>query len=381
MKKKNILYGIILVAAIIFACGCEDNNTDRIVMDTVEDGMHLTVSQEEIVLSQDRMDEVALKFTWGEAQPRANNGVITYYFKLGLPDFTTAIDKIEMEDGVFEYSYNQYDLNILLYSKFGVPYGSTVQLEAEIIADSDGDYFVMPEISTIKFMVTTFEVAPVNLYLVGSANPAGSATEKGIKLTEIVEGRDIGNKYKWEGELQAGSFTFVNSLTEDNGSWSMGNSEAQLVENVSASSSDIGFTVEKAGWYSIILNKNEKSITHGYKGLKKLWGVGLGIGIAWSMPSGAAFDWDPANPHIFTLNCTTQANNDFKLPYNDQGAGWSCPFLRPYADGTNIWVDNRVLVAPAGYNPDSKWLITEEQAGNCILTIDTYHETISLVKR
>jgi hypothetical protein len=379
MKKINILFVIFAMGMLLFS-SCDEEYDVKIEIDTVEDSMHLTPSVEEITLSQDLMNETAITFSWDPAQERANNGTITYYFKLGLPGLTTAIDKIELDAGVSEYSISHFDLNAMLYG-LGVNYGSSTEIEAEIIASSEGDYFVKPEISTTKVLVTTFEIAPVNLYLVGSANPKGSEISNGIKLNEVVEGKNIGNTYEWIGELQEGTFKFVNSTTEDKGSWSKGENETGLVKNESVSDSDIEFTVNKAGLYSIILDKNELKIVHGYKGFSHVWGVGLGIGIAWNMPSSTEFSWNPEVPEIFTLECTTQANQDFKLPYNDQSAGWGCPFLRPINANANIWDDNQVQATPGGYNPDLKWLITEEQAGDCILTIDALNMTISLEKK
>ncbi|SHE75309.1 protein of unknown function [Mariniphaga anaerophila] len=379
MKKINIK-AIFFVISLLVMASCGDDDDVNIVIDTVEDGMHLTANVDEISLSQDLMNETALTFRWDTAQQRSNNGQITYYFKMGLPGLTTAIDKIEIEEGVSEYSINHFDLNSMLYG-LGVNFGSTTQLEAEVIAWSEGDYFVKPEISTTNVTVTTFEIAPVNLYLVGSANPKGPETTNGIKLTEIIEGRNIGNNYEWIGTLQEGTFKFVNSITEDKGSWSKGEDETTLVKNETVSSSDVEFTVTKAGLYSIILDKNDLKIIHGYKGFSHVWGVGLGIGIAWSMPSSDEFAWNPNNPNIFTLECTTQANQDFKLPYNDQSAKWSSPFLRPLNASANIWEDNQLQATPSGYSPDLKWAVTEEQAGDCILTIDAYNMTISLEKK
>ncbi|WP_372653492.1 SusE domain-containing protein, partial [Draconibacterium sp.] len=264
MKKINILFVIFAMSMLLFS-SCDEEYDVKIEIDTVEDGMHLTPSVEEITLSQDLMNEPAITFSWDPAQERANNGTITYYFKLGLPGLTTAIDKIELDAGVSEYSISHFDLNATLYG-LGVNYGSSTEIEAEIIASSEGDYFVKPEISTTKVMVTTFEIEPVNLYLVGSANPKGPEISDAIKLTEIIEGKDIGNKYQWEGNLQIGTFKFVNSLTEDKGSWSMGASSTELVQNSTNSSSDMEFTVTKSGLYSIILNKADNEIIFGYKG-------------------------------------------------------------------------------------------------------------------
>ena len=378
MKIKNIIYTLSFVLAISFFYGCrEEDDNVRIKLDTVEDGMHLSASAEEVVLSQELMDDIALTFQWSPAQVRKNNGTLSYYLKIGLPGFATAIDKIQIEDGVYQYSVAHWELNEIT-SKLGIAYGGTAELEAEIIAWSDGDYFVEPEISTTKFIVTSFALSPVNLYLVGTANPNGSELSNGIRLAEVVLGKNFGNQYKWEGNLKAGTFKFVNSLIEDGGSWSMGASSTELVKNETNSSSDIEFTVTKAGLYSIILNKENKEIIYGYKGFNNVWGVGLGIGIAWAMPSSTIFNWDARNPSIFTLECTTQANQDFKLPYNSQSNGWSSPFLRPMAANGNIWADNRVQATTSG--ADLKWLITADQAGKCLLTIDADKMTISLEK-
>ncbi|MFV0377037.1 MAG: SusE domain-containing protein [Mangrovibacterium sp.] len=379
MKKINF-NPIVLAISLLIMSSCSDDNDVRIVIDSVTDGMHLTANVAEITLSQELMDEPALTFSWSPAQERKNKGQITYYFKLGLSGLSPAISKIEIEDGVSEYSISHFDLNSMLHG-LGVSFGSTEEIEAEIIAWSEGDYFVKPELSTTKVTVTTFKITPVNLYLVGSANPAGQNLTDGIKLTEIVEGKNIGNNYEWQGLLQAGTFKFVNSTIDDAGSWSKGTSETAMVKNETASSSDAEFTVEKAGLYSIILDKKNLSIVHGYKGFSHIWGVGLGIGIAWSMPSSTEFAWEPNHPGIFTLECTTQANQDFKLPYNDQSAGWGCPFLRPVNANANISNDNRIQATPAGYGDDLKWLITADQAGECILTIDAFNMSISLVKK
>lgn len=385
MNRKSLLYSIVMsLLAVSLFISCDEKD-ERISIDMVEDNMSLAVNAEDIILSQELMNDVAVTFTWNKAQERINNGEITYYFKLGLPGFTKSIDKIEIDKDVFTYSINHFDLNLMLYGKFGIPYGSTTELEAEIIAVSEGDFFVKPEISKVMFNVTSFEIAPVNLYLVGTANPNGSGSDKGIKLTEIIEGRDIGNKYEWIGQLQAGSFKFVNSTIEDKGSWSMGDNDKTLISNSSESSSDKQFTVQKTGKYSIIINKANNEIIYGYKGVSDIWAVGTGLGVPWDMSGPKKFTWDSKTPHIFTFHCTTRKGEQFKLPFEDISRGWDSPFIRPLKgqDG-NIWEDNKIQLTYPGdhaYSSDWKWLITEEQAGDCIVTINMLDETISLVKK
>lgn len=271
MKK---IYWNLLVLLVAVWTGC-NSEQEFYTVDTVKDGMQLSVSKDTVSLSQENLDEPAVTFTWSPAQERKNNGTITYYFKIGLAsdDMATAIDKIELTkdlyqyvDGVYRYSISNWDLNEIIHN-LGLNYGVTAELKAEIIAYSDGDYYVMPEVSTVGVMVNSFKLAAVNLYLVGTANLYGSELSNGIKLTEIVANKDFGNEYEWEGYLQAGTFKFVNSLTEAKGSWSMGATSTTLVENATSSSSDTEFLVTQNGWYSISLNKSEGTISYEYKEL------------------------------------------------------------------------------------------------------------------
>ncbi|MDR1155726.1 MAG: SusE domain-containing protein [Bacteroidales bacterium] len=162
MKSYKLHTYLLVLGIVLCFPGCKDQDDYTITIDTVADGMHLAVSAEEIVLSEDRLDETAITFTWGEAQPRANHGVITYYFKLGLPGFPQAMEKVEMAPGVFTYSISHWDLNVLAFS-VGIPYGSTAQLEAEVIASSDeGEFFVKPEISITTFTLTTLPIGTLD---------------------------------------------------------------------------------------------------------------------------------------------------------------------------------------------------------------------------
>ncbi|MDR2449929.1 MAG: discoidin domain-containing protein [Prevotellaceae bacterium] len=383
---------LLLLGTLLCFSGCRDQDDFSITIDTVEDGMHLAVNAEEIVLSQDLLDDPAVTFTWGEAQPRANNGVITYYFKLGLPGFTKAIEKIEMAPGVFTYSLSHWNLYTLLHNELEIPLGSGAQLEAEVIASSDeGEFFVKPEISTATFNVVTFEIVPTPLYLVGSANPDGEAN--GIKLTELTgEGKDFGNRYEWVGELQAGTFLFVNSLTGDEGSWSKGASEQDLVENSAGSAAGQGFTVERPGLYSILIDKRAGEIIHGYKGFGGIWAFGSGLTGSWNWNFSEAplFSWDPRSPHLFTLACTipdaSVTDREFKLlcVYHDEDnpADWGdiLYLLHSEVNGVNIWDDNRVRVmwhGEEGSKGDTKW-ITDPAVGPCTVTVDAYNMAIYL---
>jgi hypothetical protein len=368
----------------ILACfpGCE-NKDYAITIDTVADGMHLAVSAEEVALSQDLMDETAVTFTWGEAQPRANNGVITYYFKLGLPGFTTATEKIKIDPGVFTYSLSHGDLNVLAHH-VGIPYGDAAQLEAEIIASSeDGEFFVKPEISTVLFNVTTFILGvpvPPTLYLVGSANPAGAAISNGFALNN----GSVSGEFLWAGQLQAGSFKFVNALAGNISSWSKGLSDSELQANFTAGDADLEFTIATAGLYSIYINMDAAEIIYGVKRWNGIWGMGPGANNPnWDIPTppNAEFTYDYRRPGVFTLEVVADRSELlFNFIYDRQDWGWGSPFLTAPSSWHNVWDSNNSLVLNASGNGNGNpWVFHSAYGtlGPGVLTIDANAETIS----
>ena len=358
--------------------GCE-NQDYAITIDTVADGMHLAVSAEEVALSQDLMDETAVTFTWGEAQPRANNGVLTYYFKLGLPGFTTAIEKIKIDPGVFTYSLSHGDLNVLAHH-VGIPYGDAAQLEAEIIASSeDGEFFVKPEISTVLFNVTTFILGvpvPPTLYLVGSANPAGPAINNGFALTN----GSVSGEFLWAGQLQAGSFKFVNALAGDISSWSKGLSDSELAPNFTASDADVEFTIPAPGLYSIYINMDENEIIYGVKRWRGIWGMGPGANNPnWDLPSSAELTYDYRRPGVFTLEVVAEQEKLFQFIYDRQDLGWGSPFICAPSSWHNVWDSNNSIILRPTEGSGNSWVFHSAYGtlGPGVLTIDANAETIS----
>ena len=92
---KNIIPALLLILI-----GCQDD-MERYVLDKPADTMHLSVSSDNIVLDQDKKEEVALIFTWSKATDRGEGTVLTYFFKMDIANnnFETSIDKIEIPAG------------------------------------------------------------------------------------------------------------------------------------------------------------------------------------------------------------------------------------------------------------------------------------------
>ena len=96
--KKFILF--ILVAIPLFLASCSGDDI-RFSIPGVDDQMHLAASEESVTLEQDKGEETAITFTWGEAQDRGEGTKINYYFKMDLEgnNFENSISKIYIPEG------------------------------------------------------------------------------------------------------------------------------------------------------------------------------------------------------------------------------------------------------------------------------------------
>ena len=178
---KNIIPALLLILI-----GCQDD-MERYVLDKPADTMHLSVSSDNIVLDQDKKEEVALIFTWSKATDRGEGTVLTYFFKMDIANnnFETSIDKIEIPAGTNSISFTHKELNNLL-AKWKVEKGKEVTLAAEIIAEvSESKVYMKPEVSVVEFAITGFETEPRDLFIVGTAIEGMDAT-KALKMEEVI---------------------------------------------------------------------------------------------------------------------------------------------------------------------------------------------------
>ena len=374
MKKviKNILMTLPFVIM-----GCQDE-TERITLDSPQDTMGLKVSSSDVVLNQDLGNEEAISFTWGSAANRGEGTKLTYYFKMDIADnnFETSIAKVEIPEGVQSISYTHKEMNALL-SGWKVTAGETAMLEAEIIAEvSGGSVYMKPEISKVQFSVTGYNIAPRDLFIVGTAVEEMDAA-KALKMKEVISEQ----KYEWGGHLKQGDFKFIKSRTSLTPSYTRGADNNTLVYNETDDGTETLFHIDKDGYYFITVDVEELTIASEYPENKyeKVWAVGNATPAGWNIMS--AVELKRINNIQFVYE-EDLYEGELKFPL-ELREDWNIPYLMPKTHHTEPGGDNTMEYVEkdkAGTH-DYKWKITESQTGIYKIILDTYLMEITFEKK
>lgn len=194
MKKKISLYAFAAMALMGLA-GCKDDyeEYDNSYLLDNDETMTLSVSSENITLDADRLDDVAVTFTWTPARQMPDDYVVTYLTELDMEaNEFSASDREYIEDGVFEKTYTTEELQTLITEKWGQSNKSEAVLSFRVIAKWDGGTkYVMPEVRTVTLNVRPYRPLTFDadyVYLEGSALTGTSR--------QLV-GRTLEDEYKY----------------------------------------------------------------------------------------------------------------------------------------------------------------------------------------
>lgn len=346
--KKFILF--ILVAIPLFLASCSGDDI-RFSIPGVDDQMHLAASEESVTLEQDKGEETAITFTWGNAQDRGEGTKINYYFKMDLEgnNFENSISKIYIPEGQNSVSFTHKQLNSYL-KMWGVSTGTTAVVEGEIIAEVTGaHHYMKPEISTTTVNVTGYEIQPRNLYIFKA-----DATEgEGVLMEEVLSE----TKYSYAGALLAGDYKIAVDAASD---------------------AVLTFHVEKDGFCVVnadLSTGEQPTITCPEPEIDKLYMVGSACAAGWNIGGSLKMTQDPVNKFLFTWIGQLSAG-ELKFPL-DTPSDWSCEFIMPVSENQSI-TDSRAVKRNS---PDTKWLVLSGEAGKYKVTVDTYHMTVTFEKQ
>jgi hypothetical protein len=353
MFMKIISRAGILAASCLLLFACDKSN------ETEFRGEPLTITgtAEEVVLLESNENDIAVTFNWNEGIERNPTDTLTYIFRMDMANnnFETATPRDTVAG--FTKSFTVSELNELIVSQWKVVPGRKVDLEARIVANVRSEKFVYPEIATTKFSVITYAYASVPLYLTGDANP-GSVP---VRLTETVNGR----MYQWQGDLNQGGFKFLYNPDSELPSLNKGANESTLVERTAESQPDDLFTVEKAGWYMMNVDRknlqiNSKYIQHYFD---RIYLIGDATIVGWNFS--LTVQWDNSNPGFYVYEGPLQSG-ELKIHTDTNWGG--C--FRPMEANGSI---NSTEVQYTYYESekgDLKWYVTSEEAGNYRITLD-----------
>ncbi|MDR1381372.1 MAG: SusF/SusE family outer membrane protein [Tannerella sp.] len=356
-----------LLLLLLFAA-CKEDYYEHFTVETPEDVMNIKPSAEAVVLEENRKEQIALTFEWGDAADRGPGTELTYYFKMDVANnnFQTATPKRKLDANQRSAGFTHEELNSLIVDLWKKMPGETVELEAEVIADvTVYPVYMKPEVSKTTVMVTSYAIAPVNLYLTGSATPAGAITLNVLSFNK---------EYTWKGDLEAGNFKFILNRNDPLPSYNRGTDERTLVYRTADSDPDILFTVDRAGPHSIYVNTEEMTIAHASLPYENVWMVGDASPAGWDINNPTPMEWNMLTPELFTYE---GALNVGELKFPLKKGDWGCDYLMPAAGGAGI-DDNRVIFVPGG-QPDNKWVLKE--AGNFRIELNVIDMTVSFIKR
>lgn len=214
----------------------------------------------------------------------------------------------------------------------------------------------------------------------------GDATAGGWSLnamTPLVESKTDPFIFSYTGALTAGEFKIATAADFNAPFYRPKTNHPDLsvtTVQVTAGDPDNKWQITDAGTYTITLNERDNTIsiveqpkitTPPYD---KLWLIGDATPGGWSLDNMTPMTQDPTNKFIFTYTGAFVAG-EFKIA---TAADFGAPFYRPTDNHPDL---SATAVQVTANDPDNKWQITATTVGTYKITLDTQHDTISIVKQ
>jgi starch-binding outer membrane protein SusE/F len=210
-----------------------------------------------------------------------------------------------------------------------------------------------------------------NLYLVGDATPNGWDIGN---ATQMVQNPDNLFQFTYEGVLKAGDFKFpVNRNTDWGQDMFMKDSSdsTKIYLHHGGDSDDSKWKISKENWYKLVVDLEKMTITITPL---DLYMIGSATPAGWDISNAIEMTQDPTNWYIFTWEGALTAG-EFKLPVNRQSDWGQDMYMMDPNDPTKIY---RHI---GGQSDDSKWTISDSEAGNYKITVNVQDLTIELNKK
>lgn len=254
---KTVYNLMLVISSMLMFVSCDRNDME---LDKGSTPLELSISEENVVLSQFVEDKEAVKFSWGAGSNQGTGAAISYVFEMDLKDnnFAGGIKKnIGKTDSHF-ISYTNKQLNDSMKTVWSIPTDDeqTYTFEARVTAVV-ADPSVETQISNVvTFDVTPYKLRTLRLYLIGDATPGGWNIEQATIMTMDTENKDI---FTWEGTLLKNSFRFICQNTS--GTWWPGyvkdpdnEGKAKFFATEPAGEDDIKFMINAPGIYRVTIN-------------------------------------------------------------------------------------------------------------------------------
>lgn len=366
--KRIMLAAVILLSVI----SCKKEKSPYVPIGG--EAIKIEASVDEVILEAAEDKNTAVTFTWTRGYEYTDAVSVTYCFKMDVygNDFVTATELEVLGPDVFEKSFTVEELNDLCLEQWGITPGETVVLEAKVIGRLTADKFIMPQVATTAFSVTTYRLPSSPLYILGDALDGGNwEPSSAIKMTEEV----LSRQYSYKGKFSKGEYIFPKTNSTVLPAWYMGENSSVIEFHEEAEGTP--FKVGRAATYRIVVNV--KSRTHTviyYPEYEHVYLVGAAAPGGWEINDAAELTWIEGTSQFIYEGYMKEG--DFKFAAGERS--WNAPFFMATSENQeDLAVTSMQLVQPGGV--DYKWHITESNAGNWRITLDTDAFTIKFEKR
>lgn len=309
----------------------------------------------------------------GEATPLTLNpsapGRFTWQGRLKTGEFKFITTK-----GAFLPSYNKGTSPTQLAYRT-----AEAQADDKFTITKAGLYAISVNLLDMTISIVEGSAPPYSdLWIVGDATPNGWNIDNPNKLRV-----DRSNPYvfTYNEVLKAGEFKFPTST----GNWGTdfympltNYQDLSLtgVQLVRGGSPDLKWKITTPGAYKIKLDLETMKINiTPFTPPSQIWLVGDATPNGWDIANATPLVRDAANPNVFTYTGALKAG-EFKFPLQKDFTGDYYMPVTPNEDATST----EMKFVPGG-QPDNKWRISADQAGNYKITIDVLHETIQFQKQ
>nr|NQU93311.1 SusF/SusE family outer membrane protein [Bacteroidota bacterium] len=375
MKKlmlKNKLFYILPVLLIFVAISCKKEYLE--IPAQQDDVLSLTSSSSTLVL-EEQFAQNLLAFNWTTGTNQGTNSAISYKLEMKKDGDDSSIPlEYDLGKNVFSFTFEYGTLNHILLNTFGVDPGTAQVMEVKITATvaSEG---VAPQVAATKVTITPYKPLSAELYIIGSATPAGWDIANAIEMTPSTS---VLATFVYQGQLAAGTFKFpVNRDTcwcQDFYTRNPADS-TMMVFNEGGSGEDLQWEIYESGQYTITVNLINLTIlieSTLSPPFSMLWMVGDASPSGWDIDTPQPFTQSEEDPFIFTYeaNFTPGEFKIFAGPLGD----WCGEWYRPPVNGQDL--TSNEVEQNSGCDLDNKWLVTTENEGRYKVTLNTMDNTI-----
>ncbi|MFO7668326.1 MAG: SusF/SusE family outer membrane protein [Bacteroidales bacterium] len=209
------------------------------------------------------------------------------------------------------------------------------------------------------------------LYIFGTANPEGPDIENAL---EMMPNPDNLFKFNFDGVLKPGEFTIAVNKNADLGQdifMRDPDDSSKVYLHTGGDPDHSSWIISEENLHSVKLNLSNYTIS--IEPLK-LYIIGSATSVGWNIGDAIELEQDPTDWYIWRFQGPLTAG-EFKFPVNRQFDWAQDMYMKDPGDPSKMYRHT------GGEEDDEKWVFTEADAGNYLLTLNVLDLTIDIQKQ